>query len=61
MPTHGSLTKAGKVRDQSRKHSPDYGRSWSKDRKKRKGPRMRNRRKYKRYMSGKTHHASKGR
>ena len=45
MPTHGSLTKAGKVRDQVRRSDPRYGRSWL-EKKKSPIPRTRNRRNY---------------
>jgi small subunit ribosomal protein S30e len=46
MPTHGSLTKAGKVRNQTPTIAPQDG-------KKSTGPRRRNRRKYQRLLSGK--------
>lgn len=46
MPTHGSLTKAGKVRNQT----PTIA---SQDGKKSIGPRRRNRQKYQRLLSGK--------
>lgn len=46
MPTHGSLTKAGKVRNQT----PTIA---SQDGKKSIGPRRRNRQKYQRILSGK--------
>lgn len=47
MPTHGALSKAGKVRDQTPKISP------TPKKKERRGPRMKNRRRYvKRILQG---------
>lgn len=54
MPTHGSLTKAGKVRGQHQRDDPRYGRRWT-EKKKRPGPRISKRRNYMKYLAGKSY------
>lgn len=51
MPTHGSLTKAGKVREMTKRRSPRV----PQEKKPRKGPRLNNKRRWYKMLVGKSH------